>query len=488
MRIRTLFSITAIAVAGLLAGGVAPAAAAPSVHAANATPVAPSTTPFDDAYFVMQHNTFEHGSSLAGWLDAGFRSVELDIIDRGSWENDPKGPYVSHEASPGDQNCSGTQDRLGDCLGDLVAWQSAHPGSGPLLVFIDMKAAWDPLNAWHADEVTMLDEKVREILGSRMYTADELYRFATGSPYSGGVGLRQAVSARGWPTMSAIGDRIVVAYTGGKIGLVNQTQGNGIDHTMSRPGRSLPYGFFCPDVENQPGELVPGATMGGMTASAAAQVVCSNLKSRDNYQVVANNAARHNQLMHLWGDHVFGNGAYPYNYIAVAHGVTAIGRDDAANRETFGGALPLNGVRRSVPGYFEVRPVDAAGACMDIASSGASNGTRVQRYACNGSDAQRFVYTAEGQLRPKHANTFCVDISGGSAGAGKSVHLWDCDGGSSEKWVIGTDGSFRSFADTAYCLTMPTTQGAQLTTRACDGSASQRFALAGVPDWEQTVF
>lgn len=473
----------AAVLAAVLAAGSVPA------HAASAAPnTVPGSTAFDDAYFVMEHNTFEHGPSLTGWLDDGFRAVELDIIDQGNWEHDPKGPYVSHEASPGDQNCSGTNDRLGDCLGDVMAWQSAHPGSGPLLVFIDMKAAWDPLNAWHADEVRMLDDKVREILGARVYTADELYTFATGATYAGGVSLRSAVSSAGWPSMSTIGDRIVVAYTGGKIDLVNQTQGGGIEDIMAQPGRTLPYGFFCPDVETNPNELNPGVAMGGMSVATSGQVVCSNLKSRDHYQVTANRSAEHNQLMHLWGDHVFGNGSYTYNYIAVAHGVTAIGRDATFAGDTFGGAFPLVGARNAVPGYFEVRGYADPGTCMDVASSGSSNGTKVQRWSCNGSSAQNFVYTAEGQLRPKHANTLCVDISGGSAGAGKNVHLWDCDGGSSEKWVVGTDGTFRSYDNQAYCLTMPSGNGSSFTTQTCSGAASQRFTLVTVPGWQQTVF
>lgn len=76
-------------------------------------------------------------------------------------------------------------------------------------------------------------------------------------------------------------------------------------------------------------------------------IVGSNLKSRDHYQVTANRAHRHRQIIHLWGDHVFGNGSYPYNYIAVAQGISAIGRDSNLT-ETFGGSIPIIGVRRSL--------------------------------------------------------------------------------------------------------------------------------------------
>ncbi|HEY0249047.1 MAG TPA: Ca2+-dependent phosphoinositide-specific phospholipase C, partial [Gryllotalpicola sp.] len=479
-RISAAIAAVAIAAAGLLAA--TPAAADETV-----TPVTPSTTPFDDTYFVMQHNTYDYGASMTSWLDQGLRAVEVDLIDRGDWEDDPNGPYVSHDGSPFNANCSGTDDRLGNCLTDIANWQAAHPGSGPIEVFIDMKASWDPLNAWNDDEVSDLDQQVHSMLGSRMYTADQLYQFAAGTSYAGGTGLRNAVATAGWPTLAAIGDRIVVDYTGGKVGLVNQTQGNGIDYEMSHTGH-LPYGFFCPDVEADPDQLNPGGTVDGMSAATSAQIVCSNMDSQDHYEITADRAAQYNQLMHLWGDHVFGNESYVFNYIAIAHGVTAIGRDATSASDTFGGTLPLEGVRGSVPGYFELQASDNASACVDSRSSGTSNGTAVQRYACNGSAAQRFVYTAEGQLRPRYDNPLCVDIDGGSAKAGKAVHLWDCDGGSSEKWVIAADGSFRSFDNTAYCLTMPSGSGTQLTVQSCNGSAAQRFALTAVPSWVPTAF
>ena len=76
----------------------------------------------------------------------------------------------------------------------------------------------------------------------------------------------------------------------------------------------------------------------------------------------ANRAAANKQLIHLWGGHVYGNNAFNYNYVAVAHGIQAIGRDlgdysgvGFSDVTTFDGAIPLVGVRRSLPGYFRIR-------------------------------------------------------------------------------------------------------------------------------------
>jgi hypothetical protein len=447
---------------------------------------------FHDAYYVVQHNTYDHGASLTGWLDAGLRSVELDVMDIGDWELDPNGPYVSHDNNVGDRNCSGNPDRLGNCLRDIVSWLDANPSSEPILVFIDMKTSSNIFGDWNAEEVFFLDQKVRELAGWRLYTGDELYRFATGTDYTRGAkSLRQAVSEQGWPLLRDLTGRIIVAYTGGVIGSANQTQSDGINHILSQPGRRLPHGFFCPDVETDTYELVPGGTVDGMSFESSQQAVCSNLSARDHYQLTANTAAAHHQLIHLWGNHVYNNDQFVYNYIAVAHGITAIGRDANAT-STFNGALPLVGVRRSLPGYFELRPSHAPYKCMDVSGSGTGNGTRIQLWDCNGTGAQHFVYTAEGQLRPRHANSSCTDISGGDAGSNTTVHLWGCDGGNSEKWVIDPNGFVRSYDNgQAYCLAVynsGTANGTRFVTSPCGFSSNKLFTLQPVPGWVQTQF
>ncbi|TXH77642.1 MAG: hypothetical protein E6Q88_00780 [Lysobacteraceae bacterium] len=479
------------AVLALMAAMALPAAAVTPPY--TATSLNPNLHRVNDAYQMMQHNTYDYGASLAGWLDAGHRAVELDVIDREDWEFNANGPYVSHDGSAGNKNCSGNPDRIGHCLNDIVGWLDTHPGQGPIFVYVDMKASWDPINAWYDSEVRLLDEKIRQILGARMYTADELYLFASGQSYAPGrPGLRQVVSAGGWPLLSSLSSRVIVAYTGGRIGATNQTHAGGIENIMAQAGRSLPYGFFCPDVESTPNQIVPGGTVDGVSNATSQFFVCSNLKARDHYQIAANAAHTHKQLMHLWDSHVYGNGDYVFNYIALAHGISAVGRDSNVT-QTWGGAIPLAGVRRSLPGYFELRPTHVAGKCLHVNGASGGNGNRIDLRTCNGSINQRFVYTAEGQLRPRLSNPYCVDISGGSAGNGAYMHLWDCDGGASEKWVVGADGRFRSVSNSQqYCISVQNkgaADGTRFITYACGTSLHhQQFELAPVADWPQTTF
>ena len=74
-----------------------------------------------------------------------------------------------------------------------------------------------------------------------------------------------------------------------------------------------------------------------------------------------------------------------------------------------------------------------AGKCVDVADGNPANGTIVQLYHCNGTEAQRWSNPGDGTLR---AFGKCLDIAGGSTAAGASVRLWDCNGGSGQQWVF----------------------------------------------------
>ena len=448
----------------------------------------PSVHAFQDVYYVQPHNTYDHGSSLTGWLDRGMRSVEIDVIDREDWEFDAKGPYVSHDGSPGQKNCnSGTaSDRLGHCLTDIMNWLAAHPTSEPILVLVDMKSSWDPLNAWYGDEVALLDEWIRNYTGTRLYRYDQLLSFVARRSDTPRALLRDY----GWPRLVDLQGKMIVGLTGGRVGSVNQHMEQGLVDLYYNYGR-YPATFLCPDVESDPGEVSVGGQLDGVSLANSQFFLCSNLESRDHYQITANRASANKQIIHLWGDHVYGNTAFNYNYVALAHGIQALGQDlgDYANITTYGGAIPLVGVRRSLPGYFRLHPGHNPSLCMGL-EGGYGNGTDIQQEACSTAYDQQYVYTAEGQLRPRGNNKYCVDIDGGSAGQSKAMHIWDCDGGSSEKWVITTDGRFRSYNNTGYCMdgTSSTATDQDWRTYTCGSYSQQFFQLEAVADWVQSSF
>ena len=438
-------------------------------------------TRFHNVTYAQPHNTYNVGDSLRDWLAADFRSMEIDVIGASSpysW------PYVGHDGTNEVSNCiPGARGvRLYSCLQVLRQWVDSNPYDWPIMLLVDLK---DRGPSWNAERIGRLDQNISTYLGSRMYRYRDLQSY-TGY-YAGGPSMRSRTSSVGWPTMDQMRGKIVVAFSGGETNYKNQNMASAHEWIESYYGRS-PNVFMCPEVDDEPEEVQVGGALDGLSASRSQYFVCSNLRSRDHYQVTANAAYHAKQIQHLWGNHVFNNNSYEYNYIALAHGASIIGRDisTTSGSHDFNGNIPLVSVRRSLPGYFKLRPTDSTGMCMDV--HGYSNGSNVHQYPCNSGYDKQYVYTAEGQLRPRGNNRYCVDIDGGDAGNGKKLHLWDCDGGRSEKWVIQSNTQFRNVDDSrAYCLDadVPTGTGVRWQTWSCGGWDEQRFWLESVADWPQ---
>jgi hypothetical protein len=446
----------------------------------------------DQIYMLQPHNSYEHSSQLRSWLVAGYRTLELDVQDQDNGWTHPRGPYVAHDGGPQDNNCSGVADRLADCLDDIVAWQNANPGNVPVVVFVDMKTRFDnALSAWDVSKIDALDSFVGNYLGARLYRYSDLRNQIAGAA---GTTPREKLRSQGWPAVDALRGRVIIGFTGGRIGAVNQ----GMADMIALRGAAA-NAFMCPDVDAPDPDEISGV-VDGMSAAASEQVLCANVKAEDHYQIVANRAAQYRQMMHLWsaaGD--FDSTSFEATYIAMAHGVSAVGMDVTnalMDRSVFVPAwlatIPLVGTRRGLPGYFTLRPKSASGTrCIGTRSNAYSNGAQIDQELCTGGFDQQFVYTAEGQLRPRGNNVYCMDISGGTAGNNKAMHLWDCDGGSSEKWRLTTNGQLRSVSNSSYCATIPggtSTAGTQLRTELCGSALSQQFELIPVADWLQTVF
>lgn len=447
------------------------------------------TDRLDEIYYAQPHNTYLHGKELNSWLKAGYRTLELDVIDKGDWEDHAKGPYVAHGINPTNTNCSAaSDDRLGDCLDDVTAWLNANSNIDvPLLIFVDMKANADPASAWKPDEIAQLDEFIRNYLGSRLYTYRDLLGYL--APTANRTGLK----TKGWPPLSALKGKIIVVFTGGYYGDVNARM-NDARKLLNAGSSGGPTSFLCPDVDSDDPNEVSG-TIDGISATDSAFFFCTNMKAGDNDQYVLNRSAEYRQLIHQWGAAgAFSSTDYAWSYISVAHGASAIGWDvteTLSDTNVFKPAwltsIPLVGKRRSLAGYFELRTT-FAGQCVDVKNSEYKNGTHLIQYSCNGTNAQRFVYTAEGQLRPKGNTDYCADVSGGKGKQDADLNIWDCDGGESEKWAISPEGLFANrHGNWAYCMDVAggsPASGTRLHLWGCNASnRNQQFDPQRVPDF-----
>lgn len=470
----------------------------------NVTPFDPDRDSFNDLYYMQQHNTYDYSTNLTDWLDYGFGAVELDVIDRGDWEAEQYGPYVSHSTNPGHKNCSASGDtRIGHCLDDIKAWISKHQPQYPVIVLVDLKASWDPLNAWSSDEVGELDYWLRNYLGDEQYRFDDyLQNYLlpkatqthpewTSTPEAH---VRELTKSYGWPKVRALAGKIIVVMTGGHIGSKNENFRSGWNWLRNNQG-IYPSTFMCPEASTID-QIKIGGTLDGISSTESQRFICNNMEQAKNYQDLANTVADNKQMMHLWGTSPASPDSFEYNYVAIAHGVQFISRekDTPQEHDTWDGAIPLIGVRRSLPGFFQLYNSSSA-LCMDVKNSNYANGSPLINNSCTAGDNQQFVYTAEAQLRPKGNATYCVDIKGGTSGNDVNVHLWDCDGGSSERWSIQPQGSFINHNDNTggdsgngYCL--DTNTGSMLTKYrlwSCNQfNAPSRFLLQPVASWSNS--
>lgn len=78
--------------------------------------------------------------------------------------------------------------------------------------------------------------------------------------------------------------------------------------------------------------------------------------------------------------------------------------------------------------------VTIVGRCLDVYSSGTSNGTRVQTFECNGTDAQVWIKQTDGSLLNPNSGK-CLDVLGWASTNGSRLGIWDCNGLINQQWV-----------------------------------------------------
>ncbi|MEO3925507.1 glycosyl hydrolase family 18 protein [Micromonosporaceae bacterium B7E4] len=133
-----------------------------------------------------------------------------------------------------------------------------------------------------------------------------------------------------------------------------------------------------------------------------------------------------------------------------------------------GGTPPPSGRTGQITGI--------GGKCVDVAAASTANGTAVQLYACNGSDAQRWTVGTDGTLR---ALGKCADITAAATTNGAKVQLYDCNGTGAQVWQAQSNGTLRNPASNK-CLDATdnsSADGTRLQIWDCFGGANQVWRL-----------
>jgi hypothetical protein len=162
-----------------------------------------------------------------------------------------------------------------------------------------------------------------------------------------------------------------------------------------------------------------------------------------------------------------------------------------------GGAAPTNASTDQISqtSYFTI--VNAAnGKCVDARGAGTTNGTAIQQYTCNGTNAQDFQLQYVDGPYVKIVNrgnpAEGLDVTNVSTSDNAAIQLWSYSGGKNQQWqaVPTGTGSYRlvnrnSAAGQGHmeCLAVPNSSGSdsvQLVQTLCNGGSNQSFKLVAV--------
>lgn len=118
--------------------------------------------------------------------------------------------------------------------------------------------------------------------------------------------------------------------------------------------------------------------------------------------------------------------------------------------------------------------IGGAGTCMDVRAAINANGTPIQTYSCNGTNAQWWSIDGTGSVR---ALGKCLDVPGGSTANGAGLQLWDCNGTGAQKWTARGDGTLVN-PQSGKCVDATgfgTADGTRLQIWGCSGASNQQF-------------
>ncbi len=142
-----------------------------------------------------------------------------------------------------------------------------------------------------------------------------------------------------------------------------------------------------------------------------------------------------------------------YQFTSIFKGITGGGGGGGG-----GGAGPIHGY---------------GGKCVDVSGANTANGTAIQLWTCNGTNAQQWSHVG---------NTYqalgkCMDVTAAGTANGTKVQLYDCNGTGAQQWTVGANSSLVN-TNSGKCLdaTGPSSaDGTRLQIWSCTGAANQAW-------------
>lgn len=129
----------------------------------------------------------------------------------------------------------------------------------------------------------------------------------------------------------------------------------------------------------------------------------------------------------------------------VVGGLATVGATELL--EDMGTAHSPPGQTWVISGTGELQNAGNPALCVDVTGANFTPGVRVETWACNGGDNQKWSVEADtsggpqfGTIRPLHHPELCLDATGGATGDGTVLELWDCNGQTNQRWGLFSAG------------------------------------------------
>ncbi|MFC4535261.1 RICIN domain-containing protein [Sphaerisporangium dianthi] len=128
-----------------------------------------------------------------------------------------------------------------------------------------------------------------------------------------------------------------------------------------------------------------------------------------------------------------------------------------------------------------------SGKCVDARAAGTANGTAIQQYTCNATNAQqyRFAPASGSFVRVDNRGNAAqvLDVTDVSTADNAPIQTWTYSGGDNQQWQpVPEGGGYYHFVNrnSGKCLDVPaasTADGVQLVQYICNGTAAQSYRL-----------
>jgi len=139
--------------------------------------------------------------------------------------------------------------------------------------------------------------------------------------------------------------------------------------------------------------------------------------------------------------------------------------------------LPPSPIPPSAPGVIQSLLENRL--CVDIRHASMANGTTIQIYQCNGSNAQQWIFD-NGNLK---AFGKCLSVTANNLINGAAIVLSDCQSLAGQKWIL--QGKELKLSGTSRCVAVAggtDEDSTPLLLRDCNNSSEQQWKFSAAPD------